>query len=220
VFSAEGFGANGHLVGSAALLLARAAFHGDKHRYQRQHKYADAQRAAQIVQPAPAAEDARGKGAHPEVFHGAVVVEGLHGQQQRTTGNGRPRQGQCDAAEAAWRGGPQHAGGIQLAAHALGERGARGQVDVGEEHQRQHHGKSGQAHDIGPETQVRFGPAGQFASGTQQRRVGVCAYVGGQREGHHQGPAEEAAARKAELRNEPGRWHRDAECNYEHGGKE
>ena len=194
-------------------LAAGQALQEDEQEDEAQQQGRELGRRRRVAQPVPGAEDAGGEGGDAEELDGAIVRQGLHQGQGEAGDDGGPRQGQGDGEKGPPGAVAQGAADVQHAQGLAEEGGPGQQVDVGVEHQGQHHHRPRQGADLG-EPVVAVAPAKPAAQGrlhgageVQQAGVGVGDDVGRHGHGQQQGPLEQAPAGEAAHADQPGGAH-------------
>jgi hypothetical protein len=158
----------------------------------------------------PCLVDARRKGLHAEMRHRAEIGDGFHQRQDRAAGDRRPRHRQADPEKRAPRPVPHRARG-EIGCRRLAQEGrARQQVDIRVENEDQHQRRTGQRADF-REPVVARPPAGHRpqrrlhrARMIEQVGIGIGQHIGRKGERQRQHDLEDAAARKAAHRHQPG----------------
>ena len=141
----------------------------------------------------------------------AVVGQHLHQRQRGAGGHRRARHRQGHLAQPARQAGAQQARGLHQLRRPLDQRGARQQVHVGIEREREHPGRAPHAAHLGqqPPLQAEAGaqPALQRAGKLQEVGVGIGRDIGRHGQRQQQQPFEAAPARKVEHRHQQRRRH-------------
>ena len=171
----------------------------------------DLRGALAIAQPVPGPIDRRRQRLHAVILDGAEIGERLQERQHHAGGNGGPRQRQCDAEEGAPRAVAQDTTGLDQGVRLAEECGARGEIDVRIEHQREQERDAAGRAEIG-EPVVAAAPAGGLAQGalngtgeSQKIGIGIADDVGRQHQRQQQRPLQQPAAGEAAHRHQPRR---------------
>jgi hypothetical protein len=196
-----------------ARLAPRPALQHDQQEHEAHHQRRELRRRRGVAEPEPGAEDAGGEGRHAEILHRAVVRQRLHQRQRQAGDHRRARQRQRDAEESGPGARAQGAADLEHADGLLQEGGARQQIHVGIQHQRQHDDGAAQRADLRKPV-VTVGPAEQLAQPglhrtgeIQHAGVGVGDDVGRHGHGQQQRPFEHAPARELAHGTQPGAGH-------------
>jgi hypothetical protein len=204
-----------------ARLSSVPALESQDRRHEQQQHQREPRGRGRISHRHPGAVDPGGERLDAEIRHRAEVGERLHQRERHASGNRRPRERQRDVEERSEAAASQQASRLDEIGRLLEESGAREQVDVGIEHQREHQHRAAQRADLGKPV-FASAPAGELAQGAlhdtrklQEVRVRVRDHVCGHRERQDQRPFHHRAAWKTIEGNQPRRAH--AEHHYAHG---
>ncbi|MNZ44350.1 hypothetical protein D3C78_619800 [compost metagenome] len=205
------------------LTLAGAALQGDEQHHSQQHQAGEPCGCGQAAIAEPGVVNGRRQGVDGKEVDCGEVRQCLHRHQRRPHHDGRTGQGQAEATKALPGGAAEQSAGVNEADRLFQEGGARQQIDIGEEHQRQHPGGTAEGADgrepvIGRALPVKQGsqPRLQRARVVEQVGIDVSHYVGGHGHGQHQRPLQGAAPRHLAHGDQPGGGHpeQQAEQHY------
>ncbi len=191
-------------------LAPRRALDDDQRKHEQQQDRGELGRRGGVAETEPGAEDAGGEHVEPEVGHGAVVRQRLHQRQRQAGDDRRTRQRQRDAEKARPDRAAERAADLEHAHRLFEKRGAREQVDVGIQHQRQHRHRAAERLDLG-KIVIAVAPAEGLAQRALQRAgeieqpgIGIGDDVTRKRERQQQRPAEQSLAGKYADARQPG----------------
>ena len=122
------------------LPTARAALQRDQQHHRQQHQAGEFGRCGQTAVTEPGVVNRRGQGVDGKEVDGGEISQGLHRHQRYRHHDSGARQRQTEAAKALPRRTAEQAAGVDQADRLLQKRGAGQQIDIGEQHQRQHPG--------------------------------------------------------------------------------
>ena len=185
---------------------------GENEQQQQRRK---SRRGQRIAHAEPGTKDAGGEYRQTEIGHGAVVGQGFHQGQRQARNQRRPRQRQGHAKETAPGAATQGPAHLEHADGLFEKGGPRQQIDIGIEHQGQHHDGAAERADLGKGI-VAVAPAGPFPQQglhrpgeIQQAGITVGDDVGRYGQRHQQGPGEKPLAGKPAHGRQPGRGNAD-----------
>ncbi len=171
-------------------------------------------RALQAVEAVPGLVDGGGEGIEVEGRHRAEVGQSFHNRQRQTGTDSRSRHRQGHPPEGLPGRQPQHPCRLHQTAALSQESAAGEQIDVGVEHQYQHHDHAaGGAHPrqsepaAEPLAQQRLHRAGEVQETDKDERQ----HIGRNGKGQHQRPVQPAPPREFAQRCEPGQAHPEAD---------
>ncbi|SOZ01712.1 hypothetical protein CBM2595_A30552 [Cupriavidus taiwanensis] len=218
----EGPGRGAALVAEHLRAAAAGALHQQDGGDEQQHAGRQLRRGVLVAQREPGAVDAGGEGRDGEIGHRAEISQRFHHRQRGAGDDAGARQRQYHAPEPAPGAVAEQARGLQRILGLLQEGGARGQVNVRVQHQREQRDGAAQRADLRKPVVARA-PAGQLAqpalhrAGELQRvGVGVGNHIGRHRHRQHQRPFHHGMAREAVGRYQPGGGH----AQQQHAGSD
>ncbi|MNC09462.1 hypothetical protein D3C75_570850 [compost metagenome] len=205
------------------LALAGAALQGDEQHHGQQHQAGEPGGSGQAAVTEPGVVNGRRQSVDGKEMDGGEVGQGLHRHQRRPDHDGGAGQGQAEATKALPGGAAEQSAGVNEADRLFQEGGARQQIDIGEEHQRQHpsgtaEGTDGREPVIGRALPVKQGsqPRLQRARVVEQVGIDVSHYVGGHGHGQHQRPLQGAASGHLAHGDQPGSGHPEQQAEQHH----
>ena len=184
----------------------RAPLHPHQHAHHQQQHGGELRCGMAVAEGQPGLVDAGGEGVQAEIGADAIVGQRLHQRQRHAGGQRGPCHRQRHLGQPPPRAGAEQPRGLHQHRAALGQRGARQQVDIRVERQDEQHDRAAGAADVGPE---RAGGAGaraqpdlQRAAGLQRVGVDIGQHIGGHRQRQQQRPLHHPAAGKAQQRHQ------------------
>ena len=190
---------------------ARPALDQQQRQHEQHQDGGQLRRRDRLAHGEPCPVDAGREGIDREILHRPEIGQHLHQHQRQPGDDRRPRQGQGHAEEAAVGAASQRPADFQHADRLFQEGGARQQVDVGVQHQRQHDDGAAQRPDF-REPVVAPRPAHHLAQRRlhradelQQVGVDIGHHIGRNRHRQQQRPFQHAAAGEAAHGHQPRR---------------